>query len=325
MKKISVIVPVYNVEKYLDKCLTSLVNQTLKDIEIIVVNDGTKDNSQDIIDRYAKKYKNIIVIKKENGGLSSARNDGIEKATGEYIGFVDSDDYIEYDMYEKMYQKAKTNDYDVVVCDLKYIYDDREVDAFSNINNDLLTKEEVKTCFLNIYPSVWNKIYKKELIKDNNILFKKGVWFEDVEFTYRLLPYINSIGVVKEKFYNYVQRDGAITRTFDERMYHYIDNLNGVVEFYKNNNFYNEYEKELEYIYVRYLYATFIKGVSKYKDDEKFEKAVKEAIKNVNLYFPKYRKNKYFYKSIKGLYLVLFNYKLAKIVRKKVNKNEKEC
>ena len=244
MKKVSVIVPVYNVEKYLDKCLTSLVNQTLKDIEIIVVNDGTKDNSQDIIDRYAKKYKNIIVIKKENGGLSSARNDGIEKATGEYIGFVDSDDYIEYDMYEKMYQKAKTNDYDVVVCDLKYIYDDREVDAFSNINNDLLTKEEVKTCFLNIYPSVWNKIYKKELIKDNNILFKKGVWFEDVEFTYRLLPYINSIGVVKEKFYNYVQRDGAITRTFDERMYHYIDNLNGVVEFYKNNNFYNEYEKE---------------------------------------------------------------------------------
>ena len=325
MKKVSVIVPVYNVEKYLDKCLNSLVNQTLKDIEIIVVNDGTKDNSQDIIDKYAKKYKNIIAIKKENGGLSTARNVGIEKATGEYIGFVDSDDYIEYDMYEKMYQKAKTNDYDVVVCNLKYIYDDREVDAFSNINNDLLTKEEVKTCFLNIYPSVWNKIYKNELIKDNNILFKKGVWFEDVEFTYRLFPYINSIGVVKDKFYNYVQRDGAITRTFDERMYHYIDNLNGVVEFYKNNNFYDEYEKELEYIYVRYLYATVIKGVSKYKDDEEFEKAVKEAIKNVKLHFPKYRRNKYFYKSIKGLYLIFFNYKLAQIVRKKVNKNEKLC
>ena len=108
MIKVSVIVPVYNVEDYLARCLDSLVNQTLKEIEIIVVNDGSPDNSQKIIDKYAKKYLNIKAYKKENGGLSDARNYGIKKANGEYIAFIDSDDFVTTDMYEKMYQKAKT-------------------------------------------------------------------------------------------------------------------------------------------------------------------------------------------------------------------------
>ena len=108
MKKVSVIVPFYNVEKYIDKCLNSLVNQTLEDIEIIIVNDGSKDNSETIAKEYASKYKNkIIYLKKENGGLSDARNYAIPYATGEYIAFLDSDDYVEVNMYEQMYEKAK--------------------------------------------------------------------------------------------------------------------------------------------------------------------------------------------------------------------------
>ena len=117
MKKVSVIVPVYNVEKYIDKCLNTLVNQTLKDIEIIIVNDGSPDNSQEIIDKYQKKYpKKIKSYIKENGGQGSARNFGLEKATGEYIGYVDSDDFIELDMYEKLYNKAKKHDLDISIC-----------------------------------------------------------------------------------------------------------------------------------------------------------------------------------------------------------------
>ena len=108
MVKVSVIVPVYNVEKYLTQCLDSLVNQTLKDIEIIIVNDESPDNSQAIIDKYAKRYPKIIkAYKKKNGGLSDARNYGIERATGDYIGFVDSDDFVELDMYEDLYKAAK--------------------------------------------------------------------------------------------------------------------------------------------------------------------------------------------------------------------------
>ena len=123
MPKVSVIVPVYNVEKFIDVCLNSLVNQTLDDIEIVVVNDGSPDNSQKIIDRYVRTYPNKVKsFIKKNGGLSDARNYGITKCTGEYVGFIDGDDYADLDMYESMYKKAKAQDFDVVVCDLRYVY-----------------------------------------------------------------------------------------------------------------------------------------------------------------------------------------------------------
>jgi CDP-glycerol glycerophosphotransferase len=122
--KVSVIVPVYNVEKYLAKCLDSLVHQSLKEIEIIVVNDSTKDNSQEIIDTYKTQFPSIVQSYiKENGGVGEARNFGLKHASGEYIGFIDSDDYVELDMYEKMYELACKNDSDLVVCDLEYLWE----------------------------------------------------------------------------------------------------------------------------------------------------------------------------------------------------------
>lgn len=313
--KVSVIVPVYNVEKYLKKCLDSLVNQTLKNIEIIVVNDGSPDDSQKIIDEYTKRYSNIKSYIKENGGLSDARNYGLKKAHGEYVAFLDSDDYVTTDMYEKMYDKAKTANFDMVVCDLNYVYDNCVKKAYSNINHDTTN---IKKAMLNIYPTAWNKIIKKDKI---NIEFKKNVWFEDVEFLYRLLPNIKSIGVVHEHLNQYVQRKGSITNTVDKRIYNYIDNWNGIILFYKKNKLYNEYKKELEYCYVRYIFATFIKQASKY-DYCEYLNAVNEALKNVQKYFPKYRKNIYFYKTKKGIYLLIFNRHIAKIIYK-LNKRDK--
>ena len=313
MIKVSVIVPVYNVEEYLERCLKSLVNQTLKDIEIIVVNDGTKDNSQKIIDKYAKKYKFVKSYIKENGGLSSARNYGLKYATGEYIGFVDSDDYVDENMFKDMYDKAISKNFDVVVCDLDYVYDNKIVYASSNIKHDLLKKDDIKKSMINVYPTVSNKIYNKRLF-NFKLEFKNNVWYEDVEFLYRLYPYINSIGVIKKPYYKYVQRAGAITSTFDERVFHYIENWNGILKFYIDNNFFNEYAKEIEYSYVRYLFATFIKTAAKFPDSDMYDKAVEEAIENVKMNFPHYRRNKYFYKSIKGIYLLLFNRLIAKVM-----------
>ena len=314
--KLSVIVPVYNVEKYLEKCLNSIVNQTLSDIEIIIVNDGTKDNSQKIIDKYKKNYKNIKSYIKENGGLSSARNYGLKHASGSYIAFLDSDDYIDSDMYLNMYNKAISGDFDVVVCDLKYVYKNYTVNAYSNIEKDLTTKEDIKRSMISIYPACWNKIYKKSLF-DNKIFFKEKVWFEDVEFIYRLYPYINSIGVVKKPFVNYVQRDGAITKTFDKRLWDYIDNWNGIIKYYKDNNLFFDYKNELEYCYVRYLYATFIKRATYFKDKKMYDKAINDAITNVKSNFPNYKKNKYIKKlSLKNIYLKKFSLKLANIIFK---------
>ena len=319
MIKVSVIVPVYNVENYLEKCLDSLANQTLKEIEIIVVNDGSPDNSQKIIDKYSKKYKNIKSYIKENGGLSDARNYGIKKAIGEYLAFIDSDDFVTTDMYEKMYQKAKSGNFDMVVCDLNYVYDDNKiVKAYSNIKKDTT---DIKKAMINIYPAAWNKIFKKKLF-DTGIKFKKGVWFEDVEFIYRLLPSVKTIGVIHEHFNQYVQREGSITNTVNPKIYHYIDNWKSIIDYYNEHKLYNQYQKELEYSYVRYLYATFIKHASLYQFKD-YQDAVDKAIINVKKHFPNYRKNKYFYCSFKGIYLLLFNKNISKLIYKLKHKGEK--
>lgn len=315
MTKISIIVPVYNVEKYIDKCLKSLVNQTLKDIEIIVVNDGSPDNSQKIIDKYVKKYKNIKSFIKKNGGISDARNYGIKQAKGDYIAFVDSDDYIDEKMMEKMYEKAIEKSYDIVECNLHIADDNGQIinDEFHTLPKDIKELEGKKKYMTNMYTSVWNKIYKKSLF-DYNVRFKKGVWFEDVEFLYKLIPYVNTIGFVNDNLYYYVQHEGSITRTFDNRLFCYVDNWNGVVDFYKEKKIYEEYYNELEYSYVRYLYASFLRQSSNYKDKKMYDKTVIMAIDNVKKEFPKYRKNKYFYKSLKGIYLMSFNKVYANIL-----------
>lgn len=316
MTKVSVIVPVYNVEAYLEKCLDSLANQTLKDIEVIVVNDESPDNSQKIIDKYTQKYPHIHGYTKKNGGVSDARNFGIERASGDYIAFVDGDDYVSYNMYELMYNKAISGNFDVVVCNLNYVYDENtKIEVSSKIEKDTTN---IKKTYVNMYPCVWNKIYKKKLFS-NDIRFKKGVWFEDVDFLYKLFPYVKSIGVVNKALNQYVQRPGSITKTFDKRLYNYIDNFNELIDFYKERNLYQDYQKELEYCYVRYLLATFVKQATNYNQED-YNTAVNTAISNVKKNFPHYRKNKYFYQNLKGIYLLIFNKLIAKILYKIENR-----
>lgn len=312
--KISIIVPVYNVEKYLNRCLTSLINQSIKDIEIIVVNDGSPDNSQDIIDEYKKKYPTLIInYIKSNGGLSDARNFGIDKATGEYIAFLDSDDYVDPFIYEKMYNKAKMNDFDLVVCDLYYDYDGKLVYHGSGYKKDLFEKDKIKKSMLDCYPVAWNKLYKRSLF-GNSLRFIKGLWYEDVEFFYRLISKISKIGVINEPLIYYVQRDGAITKTFDNRLLNYIDVWNSILNFYLENNLYEEYRLLLEYCYVRYLYGTLIKNATNYRDKKAFNRIVNISINNVKKNFPKYRRNSYFYYNFKGIYLLTFNRYVANLM-----------
>jgi hypothetical protein len=209
-----------------------------------------------------------------------------------------------------MYEKAKSGNFDIVTSDINYVYQDHEEYVYTDPKNDT---DNIKELFINLYPAVCIKIFKRELFTKNNLEFKSGVWYEDVELMYRMLPCINNMGVIHEDFYQYVQREKSITSTISPKIYDYIKNFNGLVEYYKKNNLYEKYYKELEYAYVRYIYATFIKTCLAYDKDD-YLKAVGEAIKNVHDNFPNYRKNKYFYKSKKGLYLLLFNKTMAKIL-----------
>ena len=203
--KISVIVPVYGVEKYISKCLNSLVNQTLNDIEIIVVNDGTKDNSQKIIDKYVKKYPDKVKsFIKENGGQGSARNYGLKQANGDYIGYVDSDDYVELEMYEKLYNKAISDNLDIAICgnyNVSEDYKNKKVDL------EFIKFQDNKINALFGKKAVWNKIYKKSIVE--KLEFRSKVWYEDFDFSIKAICGAKKIGYVNEPLYDYLLREGS--------------------------------------------------------------------------------------------------------------------
>ena len=313
MTKLSVIVPCYNTKDYLPTCVDSIIANKVKDMEIILVNDGSKDDTLKVIKDYVKKYPKLIkCVDKKNGGLSDARNAGVKEAKGEYISFIDSDDYIDDNMLSTMLNKAIYGDFDIVTCDVKMVYSDHEVIVNPGYDKDLLNKDEIKNAMYNFYPAACNKIYKKELL--DKIKFKKGILYEDVEFIYRLLPSVSKIGVVSGVYYNYVQRENSITYTYNEKLYDLVNNFDSVFEYYEKNNIFIEYEDELEYVYVRYSFATFMKRLAKTKNKKIYNDGYKYAMDKVKSKFPDYKKNKYMKSSKKGIYLKFFNKLLANVL-----------
>ena len=286
MPKVSVIVPIYNVEKYLEKCINSLLSQTLEDIQIILVNDGSKDNSGNIAREYEKNNKNrIIYVEKENGGLSDARNYGLKYATGDFIAFLDSDDYIEKNAYEEMYNKAIEENADYVECDFIWEFPNKiRMDKQYPYKN----KKEMLS-FVRVV--AWNKLIKRQLITDNNLEFPKGLRYEDVEFTYKLIPFINKFAYVDKPFIHYVQRKGSIANVQNERTAEIFTVLDNVTEFYKKNNIYEKYRDELEYNYARYLLCSSLKRMCKIKDKTIREKLLTESWERLNLNFPNWKEN----------------------------------
>ena len=277
MPKISIIVPVYNVEKYIDKCLKSLVHQTLQDIEIIIVNDGTQDKSEEIIEKYVRGNQNKIkYYEKSNGGLSSARNYGLEYATGEYIAFLDSDDYVESNMYEEMYNLAKKENADMVECDFiwewefgKKIFDKRRK---YKTKEDMMKKPRV---------IAWNKIYKREILNKYKIRFPEGLIYEDLEFFLKLLPHLNIISYINKYFVHYTQREDSITNKQTEKIENIFKILDNIFDYYKEQNIYFKYEKELNYMSRRILLGSSLRRIFKLKDIRNKEK---NAFKDCNLF-----------------------------------------
>ncbi|MBM6721150.1 glycosyltransferase [Bacteroides gallinaceum] len=224
-KKFSLIIPVYNVEIYIARCLDSVLNQDIpmSEYEIIVVNDGSTDRSATIVEQYARKYSNLIVINKENGGLSSARNAGLRKATGEYVWFIDSDDFICKDVLKDIYKECINNQLDVLR--IKW----QRVDIHENILPPLKKGDRGKgfpiTSGLEFvekrcstYLFAWSFIYKHAVLLKSNILFKEGLLYEDVEFNVRILPLIDRIKSFNKVCYCYtVNRRGSILNKIDSK------------------------------------------------------------------------------------------------------------
>ena len=305
MVKVSVIIPVYGVEKYIGKCLDSLVNQTLDDIEIIVVNDGSPDNSQIIIDKYVKKYPNKIKsFIKENGGQGSARNYGLEKATGEYIGYVDSDDYVELDMYEKLYNLAKKDKLDIAICGS---YNVDEITEKKEVDLDKISFDDMHINSFFGRMAVWNKIYKKNIL--SNIDFRSKKWYEDLDFTLKVLARSKKVGYINEPLYDYLIRQGSTMNNDNmERNLEILDAFDSLKGYKKLDEFKNIVEfLAIDHIYISAV-VRVINAVGSIKGKKKY---INKLINYVEKNYPNYKDNEY-------LYLLSRNRKIVyKLIRMK--------
>lgn len=258
--RISIIIPVYNCEKYLNRCLDSVLNQTYNELEIILVNDGSTDKTSDICDKYKVKDERIKVIHKENGGVSSARNVGISESSGEYIMFLDSDDWIESNMVEKMYNHiSRYDDIDMVMCGccLEFSSKEKNILDIKLKNKTYNSLEEYLKEFSyyrdkGVFGYSVNKIFRSSIIKNNQVLFKKYSIAEDLFFLYDLLPYCNKIKVIEDSLYHYMHENQHSLSKSNKEDSLYIINLfyDKTKDFLYNTN---SYEINKEYISNGYI------------------------------------------------------------------------
>lgn len=327
--KISIVVPVYNVENYLAKCLDSLVNQTCQNIEILVVDDGSTDDSGKIVSDFSGKFpEKIRSFYKKNGGLSDARNVGIDNATGDYIGFVDSDDYVLETMFEEMLNLAEKHSAEMVICNIQKVDESGNmVQKLTQIPNmpEKIDLETHFSVFSDISYFACNKLFKKELFETKR--FKKGVSFEDIQLIPQLLLECKTIAQTQNFHYQYLERQNSISKTHNEKG---LDILQAVedVEVAFEKSIYSHHRKALknfqilEGIYTFLAYLAFVKNENLfYEMSDKLDvfrkkKAIK--IKDI-LSYSRFDRNYILSLSVrKKIFYLLFFAGQKKLIRKLV-------
>ena len=282
--RISIIVPVYNVENYLTKCLDSLVNQSYRNIEVLVVDDGSKDKSAEIIKSFVLKYpEKIKAFTKVNGGLSDARNFGIERATGDYIGFVDSDDYVTETMFEEMLLLAEKHQAKMVICNIQKVDENGQVtQKLTQLPNmqEKINLEDHFSVFSDISYFACNKLFRKELFEHKR--FKKGVHFEDIQLIPQLLLECEIIAQTQSFHYQYLERTDSITKTHTEKGLDILKAVQDVENEFKGSRYSNK-KIELknfqifEGVYSFLAYLAFVKNEEMfYKMSDKLAVFMKE-------------------------------------------------
>lgn len=298
MKKVSVIVPVYNTEKYLKRCLDSLVKQTLDEVEIIVIEDDSIDDSKKIVKQYEKKYKDKITViyNKENMGIGYNRNLGIKKATGKFIAFVDSDDYVDDNYLKDMYEEAIKNELDLVVCDLRKVDENYNVIGYDVIRNfEITSLKENPMLILQINLGPANKLFAKELFKDKTARFSEEYKYEDLAVIPKLISSAKRVGKVNNVYYNYVIHAQSQTMTMNEKVFDVLDVLNVVNSYLKELNYYDEIKEYVEFLNIRTIFRYTLQ--QKRQQDKKVRNEfINRAFEFLNTNFPNWRKNSIYLK-----------------------------
>jgi glycosyltransferase involved in cell wall biosynthesis len=276
LPKITVIIPVYNVEDYVAECIESVINQNYENLEIIIVDDGSADKSGDICELYAKKDDRIILIHQENQGMSIARNNALDIAKGEYIGFVDSDDWLEADMYCALYDNAAAPNADIAMCNYYYVYKSGQKSPYSNENEGIKVLEGVYKIAHNIRLSnncIWNRLYKRHLFDD--IRFPEGKTFEDVFVMHRVIDNANKLVLSSKCHYYYRRRDNSITLSpFNLKQ---MDNVDAYIE---RHNYISAKYPNLEKTSRKFIFSSVLWGMRKAYFDGRIE-AHKEELSKI--------------------------------------------
>jgi glycosyltransferase involved in cell wall biosynthesis len=315
MVKVSVIVPIYNTERYLRRCLDSLVNQTLEELEIILVDDGSTDNSAQIMREYETKYQEKVkVYTKENGGQGSARNLGIQKSSGKYICFVDSDDYVDTTMYETMYSVAEQEQCDMVECHYHYLCEERKKIKKLKTRGDIRQFKDQKDMFINPQASPCNKLFRREVLMHTEVNFPEGFIYEDTGFYIKTIPFIRKEHYIKDRYYYYFLRSSSTMNANKSRkvgdIFHVLEDI---LNFYKKYGFYETYREELEYFCVKVLLCSSLSRIGRIRDHSIAKELYERTFSFIHTYFPEYKQNVYFHGKI-GLYLRLVNQRNSKYI-----------
>ncbi len=293
--KLSIVAAVYNLEKYLPRCLDALVNQSLQEIEILCVDDGSTDSAPQIIDEYAKKYPDKVkAYHKTNGGEFTTRNYGLERATGEYVTFVDTDDWVEPDWAEKLYNAAKENDADLAVCGFERIDLDTGKVVSTNMTNFGNSVKEINTkddFMLFINPAPWNKIYKLEKVKDLRFMNFRG--FNDMIFLTSSYTRIKRVAFVPDVLYHYYLRyDSQIHSVNKQDVENFKKYLLELKEFYIKENKYEEMKYILDLMAFIHL-GTSVMYRASYNEDINIKEMLKDTINYLDINFFSWRKSPY--------------------------------
>ena len=327
--KISVIVPVYNVENYLEKCLNSLVNQTLEEIEILVINDGSTDDSQKIIDEFQKKFpQKIKAFSKENGGLSDARNFGIDRASGNFLAFVDSDDYVSENMLQEMYDLAIKNEAELVICNLQKVDENGNVtQKLTQIPNfsEKIDMEKNFSVFSDLSYFACNKIFKKELFDGKR--FQKGMHFEDIELIPQILLQCKILAKTDAFHYQYLERSNSISKSHTERGLDILKAVERVEKAFENSVYFSQ-QKELKGFQILEGIYTFLAYLAFVKEDEVYQKMSSELKKFIKerkistfeiLKYQRFGKNYLLSLPLKKqVYYLLYFFGFEKLIRKMI-------
>lgn len=291
--KVSLIIPIYNVEKYLDRCIQSALKQTFKEYEIVLVNDGSTDKSTQITRKYYFENKDTItLVEQENKGLGSARNAGIMKGSGEYFFFLDSDDYIEPNTLDFLYKNAIEEKADLLIFDGWFVGEDGEKEYLNGClkkKKYWSLKENPELLFEN--PSTWNKLYHRDLFLENNIMFPERAWFEDLRTTSKIYTVAKNIVYIQKPFYYYLQRKTSIMHSIQcDKYLQILDAIDDIILYYKEEGIYENYEKAIEYLAV--YSSFFFVGIKINKIDWRSPVQSKLML-YMRKTFPEYKKNPY--------------------------------